>query len=94
MRSECTVNAEAPGEVTVPAYKFLEICKALPDGSIITFSFDSGKCLITSGDSRFSLSTLSAQEFPLIDDMESYQPVSIASPDLRRMLKQTVLQVE
>lgn len=90
MRSECTVDAQSPGEVTVPAHKFLDICKALPDGSILTFSFDSGKCLITSGDSRFSLSTLPAQEFPLIDDMESYQPISMGSTDLRRMLKQTV----
>jgi len=90
MRSECIVETESSGEVTVPAHKFLEICKALPDGSIINFSYDSGKCLITSGDSRFSLSTLSAKEFPLIDDMESYQPVSIGSKDLQRMLKQTV----
>ncbi len=90
MRSECTVDAQASGEVTVPAHKFLDICKALPDGSIITFSFDSGKCLITSGDSRFSLSTLAAQEFPLIDDMESYQPINMNSVDLQRMLKQTV----
>ncbi len=90
MRSECIVDAQSSGEVTVPAHKFLDICKALPDGSIITFSFDSGKCLITSGDSRFSLSTLPAQEFPLIDDMESYQPISMGSTDLQRMLKQTV----
>ncbi|MCX7553169.1 DNA polymerase III subunit beta [Marinicella sp. S1101] len=90
MRSECVVDAQSEGEVTVPAHKFLDICKALSDGSIITFSYESGKCLITSGDSRFSLSTLSAQEFPLIDDMESYQPVTMGATDLQRMLKQTV----
>jgi len=90
MRSTCVVDMQTPGEVTVPAQKFLDICKALPDGSMLTFSFDSGQCLITSGDSRFSLSTLPAQEFPLIDDMESYQPVAIGTTDLQRMLKQTV----
>ena len=90
MRSACVVDMQTPGEVTVPAQKFLDICKALPDGSMLTFSFDSGQCLITSGDSRFSLSTLPAQEFPLIDDMETYQPVAIGTTDLQRMLKQTV----
>lgn len=90
MRSECVVDVEEGGEVTVPAQKFLDICKALPDGSLIHFEYQQGQCLITSGQSKFSLSTLSAQEFPLIEEMESYQQVVIASSDLQRMLKQTV----
>ena len=90
MRSECAADVIEPGEITVPAQKFLDICKALPDGSVLQFEFQEGKCLITSGKSKFSLSTLSAMEFPLIEDMESYQQVQIDSNDLKRMLKQTV----
>ena len=90
MRSECVAEIIEPGEITVPAQKFLDICKALPDGSVLHFEFHEGKCLITSGKSKFSVSTLSAMEFPLIEDMETYQQVHIESADLKRMLKQTV----
>ncbi len=90
MRSECDAEIIEAGEITVPAQKFLDICKALPDGSILQFEYQEGKCLITSGQSKFSLSTLSAMEFPLIDDMESYHQVQVESQDLKRMLKQTV----
>ncbi len=47
-----------PGEITVPARKFLDICRALPDGSNIEISFRKDKILVKSGKSRFTLATL------------------------------------
>ncbi len=90
LRSMCLAEINQQGEVTIPAQKLLDICKALPDGAFITFEKKDGQCLITSDKSKFSLSTLPASEFPLIDDMESYKEINVHSIDLKRMLKQTI----
>lgn len=90
LRSECIGEVLEQGEITVPAQKFLDICKSLPDGAILKFEYTDDKCKISCGKSKFNLSTLPAQEYPLIEDMETYQPVQLASSELQRMLKQTV----
>ncbi len=56
------------GEITVPARKLMDICRSLPDGSELTLVEDGGRMLVTSGRSRFTLSTLPANEFPSVDD--------------------------
>ncbi|MBI2380402.1 MAG: DNA polymerase III subunit beta [Gammaproteobacteria bacterium] len=61
-------GAVEPGEITVPARKFLDICRSLPDSADVSVQLDEGKLLIRSGRSRFSLSTLPASEFPNIEE--------------------------
>jgi len=90
MRSECQADVSEEGEITVPAQKFLDICKALPDGAMINLQLDDNKCVLSAGKSKFSLSTLPAHDFPIIDDVESYQQIQVDANDLKRMLKQTV----
>lgn len=91
MNSVTPVDAEFTGELTLPAQKLLEICKSLPDGSMMAFRFDEDHhCVITSCDSRFSLSTLPANEFPLLEDVETFETIHIDSQELARMLKQTL----
>lgn len=62
---------EAEGEITVPARKLLDICRALPDGSSIKFELKEDKMSVSSGRSRFTLSTLPAQEFPNSEQLDS-----------------------
>ncbi|MCX7545385.1 DNA polymerase III subunit beta [Marinicella gelatinilytica] len=90
MNSFTSVDTEFQGEMTLPAQKLLEICKSLPDGSIMEFSLDDNHCVIKSGDSRFSLSTLPANDYPLLEDVETFETVTIHSTHLSRMLKQTI----
>ncbi|MFL0801031.1 MAG: DNA polymerase III subunit beta [Agarilytica sp.] len=68
------------GEITVPAKKFLDICKALPDGSMIEFSQDEQKVMVKSGRSRFSLSTLPANDFPAVE--EGARDLSFTCPQI------------
>src|SRR3989338_5960007 len=44
-----------PGEITVPARKLMDICKALPDDASLKFEIDDNKAVIRNGRSRFSL---------------------------------------
>ena len=66
------------GRVTVPARKLMDICKSLPDSAVIEFSLDDQKAVIRSGRSRFTLSTLPAEEFPNIQDMQG--DLTVKSP--------------
>src|SRR3990167_4642380 len=57
----------SPFEITVPAKKLLEICKALPDNALITLNFEEKRIILKSGKSRFTLLTLPVDDFPKID---------------------------
>ena len=66
-------SSESDGQVTVPARKFFDICKSLPDDSYLDISVEDNKCLVKSGRSRFSLATLPAAEFPLVtEELETF----------------------
>ncbi len=56
------------GDITVPARKLLDICKSLSGNNPVEIKLDEGRLKITSGRSKFSLSTISAQEFPNIEE--------------------------
>jgi DNA polymerase-3 subunit beta len=78
------------GEITVPARKLMDICKSLPDKSEIRFSEDdSGRMTITSGRSRFTLSTLPASEFPNVEETAGGVEFEIPGEDLKRLIDNT-----
>jgi len=58
------------GDITVPARKFLDICRLLPNGSEIKFELQDEKVKLASGRSRFSLSTLPAEIYPEFNESE------------------------
>ena len=59
------------GEITLPARKLVDICRSLPDGATIDFILDDDqRLLVKSGRSRFTLSTLAANDFPATEVSE------------------------
>lgn len=77
------------GSTTLPAGKFHEICKSLPQGNVELTLLDDGRCLIKSGKSKFTLATLPAQDFPSIGIPTSTTKISIVRGDLHDMIGQT-----
>ncbi|WP_045408395.1 DNA polymerase III subunit beta [Vibrio jasicida] len=77
------------GSITVPSRKFLDICRGLPDDSIITFVLEGDRVQVRSGRSRFSLATLPANDFPNIEDWQSEIEVSLTQSDLRTLIEKT-----
>jgi DNA polymerase-3 subunit beta len=67
MRTEVSVDGSEPGETTVPARKFLDICRSLTDGAMLDFTLGNERATLRAGKSRFVLSTLPAAEFPGIE---------------------------
>jgi len=82
-------EVKVPGEITVPARKFLDICRALPDESTIRIQLDGDRLVVKSGRSRFVLSTLPATDFPVIDDIKANHEISIGQAEFRRLLEKT-----
>ena len=52
------------GEITVPAKKLFDIIRGISEGTDIHFSLDGNKALIRAGRGRYTLSTLSANDYP------------------------------
>ena len=88
----CPISLEQPsegGETTVPAKKFLDICRSLPDGAIIDFSLSEEKAIVKSGRSRFTLSTLSADDFPSVERGSNDLSFVCDQSDIRRLIDKT-----
>ena len=77
------------GSITVPGRKLFDICKSLPEGSVIEFSQDGAKLLIKSGRSKFSLATLPATEFPLVDAINARGTMTVDQASLKSLIEQT-----
>lgn len=83
------VTVEKGGEITVPGRKLLDICRALPDGASVVFSLSGDKVTVRSGRSRFTLSTLPAEDFPTVEDINAQQQVVLPQAQLRRLIEKT-----
>lgn len=77
------------GEITVPAKKFVDIVRSLPDGSKIDFSLKDQKVTIKSGRSRFTLSTLAASEFPAVEQGAQDLVFSCPQKEVKRLIDRT-----
>ena len=77
------------GNITVPSRKFLDICRGLPDNSIITVVLEGDRIQVRSGRSRFSLATLPAADFPNIEDWQSEVEVSVTQAELKGLIEKT-----
>lgn len=77
------------GEITVPARKLVDICKSLPDGSMIEFIQEEQRILVRSGRSRFTLSTLPASDFPNVEDAPGNLQFNCARQEIKRLIERT-----
>ena len=70
---------ERSGTITVPARKFLDITRALPNDATLTFATQEEKVKIQSDRSRFLLATQPAAEFPSIGTFEPLMEFDVES---------------
>jgi DNA polymerase-3 subunit beta len=86
------VQLDSPGvdgEVTVPARKFADIVRSLPEGADLELSEEEGRVLLKSGRSRFTLSTLPAADFPNVEDGPSDLQFSCQQGEIKRLIDRT-----
>jgi DNA polymerase-3 subunit beta len=76
-------------DFTVPAKKLFDICKNLDAGSLLKFEVTENKLILKVKKSRFTLLTLSAENFPNLDPMSSTSEFSIAQNSLKQLIDAT-----
>jgi DNA polymerase III subunit beta len=77
------------GEITVPAKKLFDICRGLSEGSDVNFHVEGNKAVIRSGRSKYSLSTLSASDYPNLEDWQGEVEFEISQSDLKKLIDST-----
>ncbi|VFP79530.1 DNA polymerase III subunit beta [Candidatus Erwinia haradaeae] len=83
------IKIHEEGSITIPARKFLDICRGLPVGSDIAVLLQGDQVLIISGRSRFSLSTLPASDFPNLDKFQSEVEFHITQDKMSHLIEAT-----
>jgi DNA polymerase III subunit beta len=83
------VTVQQPGQITLPGRKLLDIARALPDKANVTLTLDGDKVKITAGRSRFVLSSLSANEFPVVEDVGATQVLVLPQAQLGKLIAKT-----
>ena len=82
-------SVDRHGAATIPARKLHDIARALPQGAIVKVACDEGKATVSSGRSRFTLSTLPSDDFPSSDSVETIETVKITDAVLSELIDRT-----
>jgi DNA polymerase-3 subunit beta len=84
------LQAVGNGEITLPARKFMDICKSFPDPtSIVELVIEDNKAVIRSGKSRFTLATLPATDFPSSESIKAARDFTVTQGILKHLIEQT-----
>ncbi len=84
-----SVSLQQGGDITLPGRKLLDIFKALPEKVSVTLSTEGERMSIKAGRSRFTLATLPAAEFPLVEEINAQQSLTVAQGEFRRLIDKT-----
>ena len=74
---------------TVGARKLIDILKSLPADQVVTLSSAQNKLTLSGGKSRFTLQTLPAEDFPLVNESVDFGPTfAVPQKTLRGLINQ------
>ena len=82
-------NVSQPGATTVSAHTFFDIVRKLPEGSQVEITAAEGKMQVVAGRSRFNLSTLPRDDFPVIAEGDLPTRFELPAATLREIIEKT-----
>ncbi len=82
------IDQELSG-LTLPGRKLMDICRALPESAPIELYKDKERVVLRSGRSRFTLSSLPANEFPNTESDSHQNSFIMTQHDLKHLLQRT-----
>ena len=82
-------SVQQAGDITVPGRKLLDIFRSLPEKTSVALSTEGERVSVRAGRSRFTLSSLPASEFPLVDEINAQQTLTVAQGEFRRLIDKT-----
>jgi DNA polymerase-3 subunit beta len=82
-------NVSQPGATTVSAHTCFDIVRKLPEGSQVEITAAEGKMQVVAGRSRFNLSTLPRDDFPVIAEGDLPTRFELPAATLRQIIEKT-----
>ena len=83
-------NVETPGAITVSAHTLYDIVRKLPEGSQVELNASGdGQMQLSAGRSRFTLSCLPTDEFPVLSGGELSHNFNVTAAELRSLIDRT-----
>ncbi len=82
-------NVTQAGATTVSAHTLFDIVRKLPEGSQVELSAADGKMQVNAGRSRFNLSTLPRDDFPVIAEGDLPSRFELPAATLRQIIDKT-----
>ncbi len=89
MRASAQVEVVEEGATTVPAKKWFDLLRALPDGVKVDIQLKGDRVMMHAGRSRYTLASLPPDEFPTTEALEVSETVKVAEGTLRRLMERT-----
>ncbi len=87
---EAVVKGE--GSICVNAKMFSEMIRRLPDDDV-KLETDNGRMRIECGHSKFTISTMAADDFPRLPEVEGRQEIMISQSVFRQMINDTIFSI-
>ena len=90
IRTEADLGGDnANFTTTVGARKLMDILRSMPNDQMVSLESQQNKLILKGGKSRFTLQTLPAEDFPLVQESASFGPLfSIPQKTLKDLLHQ------
>ena len=90
IRTEADLGGDSANfTTTVGARKLMDILRSMPSDQMVSLESQQSKLILKSGKSRFTLQTLPAEDFPLVQESPSFGPMfSIPQKTLKELLHQ------
>ena len=86
---EAVADVATPGATTVSAHTLYDIVRKLPDGAQVSIDGGGGQVILSAGRSRFTLASLSIDEFPVLSGGELPHQFTVAAAELRGLIDRT-----
>ncbi len=90
VRTQVALGGDAGNlSTTVGARKLIDILRSLPADQVVTLTAAQSKLTLTGGKSRFTLQTLPAEDFPLVNEAVDFGPAfSVPQKTLKTLINQ------
>lgn len=90
VRTQATLGGDAGNlSTTVGARKLIDILRSLPNDQLVTLTAAQNKLTLAGGKSRFTLQTLPAEDFPLVNEAVDFGPAfSVPQKTLKALINQ------
>jgi len=84
-------DVQQPGGTTAPAHTLYDIARKLPDGSQVEFEHvgEENRLAVRAARSKFALSCLPREDFPVMADDDLPHRFQLPAPDLKKLIEKT-----